>query len=168
MRALSRLGSVLIALSLGTLLGRLMLNASPSYYGIPLDFSNSRYIAFITYVHNRETNLLMDLEKNAKVDLIVMNQAQIQDLLTSNKISYFACFNLTGGGLSKEFERTEQGIYVFAFDSEDETQVVRFQVIQRGFELDLVYSHILIILLGSLLLLIPFLKSIILRDASNE
>ncbi len=167
MRLLPRLGSILIALSLGILLGRLMLNASSSYHGVPADFSISRYVVFITYLHNRETNLLMDLERNSKVDLIVMNQAQIQDLLTGNNVSYFACFNLTSG-LSKRLGRMEQGIYIFAFDSKDKTQVVRFQLVQSGFELDLVCFNILLILLGSFLLLIPFFKHIVLRDSSNE
>jgi|YelNatPaOPRAMG01_1025707.scaffolds.fasta_scaffold80269_2 hypothetical protein len=167
MRPLLRLGSILIALSLGILLGRLMLNTSSSYYGVPADFSKSRYVVFITYLHNRETNLLIDLEKSSKTGLIVMNQAQIWDLLTSNDISYFACFNLTSG-LNRELGRIEQGIYLFAFDSKDETQVVRFQLVQRGFELDIVYFNILLILLGSFLLLTPFFKRIVPRSASNE
>lgn len=168
MRSLSRVCMLIIVFSLGTLLGRLMLNFDSSYYGIPVDFSNSRYVAFITYLHNRETELLMDLKKNAKTNLIIMNQAQIQDLLTNSEISYFACFNLTGGGLSKDFGRIEQGIYIFAFWSEDENQVVRFQVIQKGFELNLVYFNTLLILLGSFLLSIPFFKRIILRRVLNE
>ncbi|MEM1547474.1 MAG: hypothetical protein QXN75_00395 [Thermoproteota archaeon] len=168
MKSLVRIGSILIALSLGTLLGRLILNVNSTYHDIPVDFSNSRYVAFITYLHNRETELLMDLKKNAKTNLIVMNQAQIQDLLTNNEISYSACFNLTGGGISKDFGRIEQGIYIFAFWSEDENQVVRFQVVQKGFELDLVYFNILLILLGSFLLLIPFFKRIIPRRILNE
>ncbi|MEM2049990.1 MAG: hypothetical protein QW797_09555 [Thermoproteota archaeon] len=164
---LPRLGSILIALSLGILLGRLMLNVNFSYYGAHLDFSKSRHVVFITYLHNRETSLLMDLERNSEVSLIVMNQAQIQDLLSSNNISYFALFNLTTG-LSKRLERIEQGIYIFAFDSKDEAQAVRFQLVQSGFELDLVCFNILLILLGSFLLLAPFFKRIVLRGASDE
>ncbi len=162
MRLLPRLGSILIAISLGILAERLMLDANSSYYGIPIDFSNSRNVVFIINLCNRETSLLMDLEKKTNVGLIVMNQAQIQDFLNSGSISYFACFNLTTG-LSKKFGEVERGIHIFVFASDDDSQVVRFQLVQSGFEPDLIYFNISIIILGLFLLLTPFFKRIILR-----
>lgn len=162
MKLLLRLGTTIISLSLAAMLGHLMFNASSDYYSGVIGFTDYRYGVYLAYLHNRETEVLVDLKEGSNVNLTIMNQAQVQNLISSNKALYFACFDFTGG-LNRTLERLDQGLYVFIFDSTDKDQVARFQLVQSGLELDLISFDAALLLLGALLILLPFLRSIVQR-----
>ncbi|MEM3449479.1 MAG: hypothetical protein QXP38_11515 [Nitrososphaerota archaeon] len=162
MRLLLRLGTIIISISLAAMLGHLMFYVNSAYYSSAMGFTDYRYGVYFAYLYNRETKLMVDLKESSKVGLVVMNQAQIQNLISNNRISYFACFNFTGG-LNETFGRVDQGLYVLIFDSTDKDQIARFQIIQSGLELDLMSYSATLLFLGAILISPQFLRPFIQR-----
>ncbi|MBO3842016.1 MAG: hypothetical protein FGF48_06320 [Candidatus Brockarchaeota archaeon] len=163
MSLLLRLGTIMISLSLAVMLGHLMFYASSAYYSGVMGFTDYRYGVYLAYLYNKETKVLVDLKENSKVGLIIMNQAQIQNLISNNRTLYFACFNFTGS-LDETLGRIDQGLYVLIFDSTDKDQEARFQIIQNGLELDLMSYSAILFFLGIILILLQLLRPFVKRE----
>jgi len=163
MNIMRKLGFILISFSLATLLSLMLLDSKSDYRGgvlpfnIPLYKSKRTLVAsYITYLQNRETEVLVDLKENSGVYLTVMNWDQIHDILYSNATSYFAYFNFTNS-LDKKFGRIDRGLYLFMFYSNDKNQEVRMQIVQSGLEYDLVFFSLVLMSFGFFLILSSFL-----------
>ncbi|MBO3768808.1 MAG: hypothetical protein JTT15_00125 [Candidatus Brockarchaeota archaeon] len=161
MKFVTKIGLILISLSFANLLENLIFSTISAYYTVNMGFmqdsENWRYGIYVTYLHNRETRLLVDLKESSKIGIIAISQSQIEELLAGDEVPYFACFNFTGG-LDKTLGRVDRGIYIFIFDSTNRDQVARFQLVQSGFEFDTLYIDIVLLALGLTLALLPILN----------
>jgi hypothetical protein len=165
MNVVRKLGFILISFSLATLLSLAFLDSKSNYYyGRTLQFdqqlSNLTNVptSLIVYLHNRETEVLVDLKESSWTCLTITKWKQNYNALSN--ASHFGYFNFTNG-LDKKLGRLDQGLYLFTFYSNDKNQVASLQVVQSGLEHDVLLFSLVLMLSGAFLVLFSFFMNVI-------